>query len=330
METKILHTRTRAEREEAVSAAVELLRKGEVVGLPTETVYGLGADAGNDSAVAKIFEVKERPRFDPLIVHLPESAWVAKLGTLGPDDEEWLTKVLKHHWPGPLTVLLTHKALVSDLVTAGLPTVAVRVSAHPIFAEIVTRLGRPIAAPSANRFGRVSPTSAEDVKAELDGKIPLIIDAGPATHGVESTIIAPRGGGVEILRPGPITAEQLQSYVTVLPPNPAGGLRAPGQLPSHYAPATPLVLVDRLADFPRETGRRVGGLAWRAVNSKTFTDTRVLSAAGDLREAAANLFRCLRALDAAGLDMIVAERVPDVGLGTAILDRLTRAAAKRG
>jgi L-threonylcarbamoyladenylate synthase len=212
------------------------------------------------------------------------------------------------------------------LVTAGLKTVAVRLSAHPVLTEIIQSFGGPLAAPSANRFGRISPTSAEHVQDELDGLIPLIVDAGPTTHGLESTIIALRNGRIEILRRGPVTQEQLAEFGEVAVSDQGRDLEAPGQLPSHYAPRTRLILVDDPASFVCPTGKRCGLLGWKRPERDQFAEVRRLSKRQDLVEAATNLFRCPRELDGQKLDLIVAEKVPDEGLGAAINDRLRRAA----
>jgi L-threonylcarbamoyladenylate synthase len=309
------------------TAAVELLRKGEIVALPTETVYGLAADAFNPIAVAKIFEAKERPRFDPLIVHLPNREWMEKIVNLPAGDTQLILKLAKKFWPGPFTIVLPKREIVPDIVTAGLDTVAVRMSANSAFAEIVHELDQPLAAPSANRFGRVSPTTAQHVLDELDGRIPLIIDAGPTQHGIESTIVRVRENSIDILRRGLITAEQLSKFAKInIVASPEQKISAPGQLLSHYAPKTPLRLIDSAELFSHQNNQRAGLLAWRSVRAeRKFVAVRRLSERQDLREAAANLFRCLRELDALGLDVIVAERVPSRGLGAAILDRLERA-----
>ena len=317
-----------------------MLRKGEVVALPTETVYGLAADALNADAVTKIFEAKERPRFDPLIVHLPDPDWLKKIVDLPAKDRQLILKLAGTFWPGPFTIVLPRKAIIPDIVTAGLDTVAVRISAHPVFSKIVREVDRPLAAPSANRFGRISPTTAQHVQDELGGRIPLIINAGPTEHGIESTIIAIRDGKIDILRRGPITAEQLSIFgrVDVVT---SKKISSPGQLPKHYAPKTPLRLIDDARTFVPENNQRVALLAWKTSRkgdlqivpavgdrrSLKFVAVRQLSEKQDLREAAANLFRCLRELDQANLDFIVAEKVPDEGLGSAIMDRLRRAAA---
>ena len=563
-----IHDRRGRSQTAATERAVQLLRKGEVVALPTETVYGLAADALNPIAVAKIFEAKERPRFDPLIVHLPDKQWLERLAKIDNRSRAQIEKLITQFWPGPLTLVLDRQPIVPEIVTAGLETVAVRISSHPVFAEIISAFGKPLAAPSANRFGRISPTTARHVFDELSGRIPLIIDAGPTAHGIESTIIAVRDNKIDILRRGPITAEELRglgfqprldrqdadstaagfqpmdSYKEIqihrgtylphwtqegptyavtfrlgdaLPANviedweferrdiiarahrqnrqateaeqlrlaelfsqkvesyldaghgkcwlrdekvakivrdallhfqgkrydlaawcvmpnhvhvivrPIGGhtlseilhtwksftaqqanrllhrkskfwqpesydhlirneqdlrnqvryviknpektglrswpwvgvcgtglrpmpdrqdadatcVRAPGQLASHYSPKTPLRLIDNAESFPLVKNYRVGLLAWNAKPRKgdlqiarrrtrdrrslKFAAVRILSEHQNLREAAANLFRCLRELDDLDLDLIVAERVPAQGLGAAILDRLERA-----
>jgi L-threonylcarbamoyladenylate synthase len=311
--------------------AVELLQKGEIVALPTETVYGLAADALNPVAVAKIFEAKERPRFDPLIVHLPGENWLERVARMDSRSFALAKKLIAQFWPGPLTLVLDRQPIVPELVTAGLDTVAVRMSSHPVFAEIISAFGKPLAAPSANRFGRTSPTTAQHVLDELSGRIPLIVDGGPATHGIESTIIALSEDKVRILRRGPITEEELRR-VGLQPTFDRqcadATVRAPGQRPSHYAPETPLQLVDDATLFVPKPNQRVALLAWKPVGEeKRFAAIRRLSPEQSLREGAANLFRYLRELDSLeAVDLIVAERVPAQGLGAAILDRLERAA----
>lgn len=326
MKTEIVSAVT--ERDEAVRRAVELLGRGEAVALPTETVYGLAADALREEAVLKIFQAKSRPRFDPLIVHLPEADAVEHVAFIDETVRPIFNRLQKQFWPGPLTFIFPRRAVIKDLVTAGLKTVAVRVSAHPILAEIIQSFGGPLAAPSANRFGRISPTTAEHVQEELDGLIPLIVDAGPTTHGLESTIIALRNGRIEILRRGPVTQEQLAEFGEVAVNESTLHPEAPGQLPSHYAPKTPLILVDDPATFVCPPGKRCGLLGWKRPERDQFAEVRRLSKRQDVVEAATNLFRYLRELDGQKLDLIVAEKVPDEGLGAAINDRLGRAAAK--
>jgi len=308
------------------NSAVELLRQGEAVALPTETVYGLAADALNPIAVAKIFEAKGRPRFDPLIIHLPDPGWLEKVADPLEQDRRLVSSLAEKFWPGPFTMVLPKHDIIPEIVTAGLETVAVRISAHPIFSEIVSAFGKPLSAPSANRFGRISPTTAKHVLDELNGHIPLIIDAGPTTHGIESTIVAVHDGKIDILRRGPITSEQLSKFGEVGIATEREKISVPGQLPSHYAPKTPLRIVDNLKSFTPMTNERYALLAWTPIkNDERFVAIRNLSRQQDLREAAANLFRYLRELDALDVDLIVAERVPGEGLGAAILDRLQRA-----
>jgi L-threonylcarbamoyladenylate synthase len=318
--------RRRQPQTAATERAVELLRKGEIVALPTETVYGLAADALDSIAVAKIFEAKERPRFDPLIVHLPGENWLERVAKIDNRSRAPIEKLIAQFWPGPLTLILDRQPIVPEIVTAGLDTVAVRMSSNPVFAEIISAFGKPLAAPSANRFGRISPTTAQHVFDEVGGRIPLIIDAGPTAHGIESTIIAVHDNKIDILRRGPITAEQLAEFGKVDIVRASQKISAPGQLASHYAPKTPLRLIDNAESFVPVKDRRVGLLAWNAsIPEEGFAAVRTLSQRQDLRETAANLFRCLRELDELNLDLIVAERVPAQGLGAAILDRLERA-----
>ena len=321
------------------AAAIELLRRGNIVALPTETVYGLAADALNPIAVAKIFEAKERPRFDPLIVHLPNREWLEKIVDLPAYDQKLILELADKLWPGPFTMVLPRREIVPEIVTAGLDTVAIRISAHPVFAEIIDAFTKPLAAPSANRFGRVSPTRAQHVLDELEERIPLIVDAGATQHGIESTIVTVRNGRIGILRRGPITAEQLSGFADVVSVARTHQIASPGQLPSHYAPKTALRLIDNAEAFAPHKNKRVGLLTWsggfpasarrfKKPTSTGFAAVRTLSDRGDLREAAANLFRYLRELDALGLDLIVAERIPSGGLGAAIMDRLERASQR--
>jgi L-threonylcarbamoyladenylate synthase len=316
VKTKIVSAQERAK-------AIKLLRAGEVVALPTETVYGLAADALNPGAVAKIFEAKERPRFDPLIVHLPRREALEEIAII---DSPIVSQLIEEFWPGPLTIILRRRPIVPDIVTAGLDTVAVRMSAHPVFSEIVSALNRPLAAPSANRFGRISPTSAQHVLDELGGRIPLIVDGGMTEHGLESTIVRIRGGVIDVLRQGPVTGAMLARFGEVCETASSGFVIAPGQLPSHYAPRTRLIAVENLKEFVAPAGKRIGVLARSSASVLPPSGAiRYLSEQGDLREAATNLFRMLRELDAENLDLIVAELVPEEGIGLAINDRLRRA-----
>lgn len=309
-----------------VSRAVDLLRAGEAVALPTETVYGLAADALQEEAIVKIFEAKSRPRFDPLIVHLPDADWIDRVAIVREPLRSLFEQLHNQFWPGPLTFVFPRQPVIPDIVTAGLETVAVRLSSHSVFRQIMSEFGRPLAAPSANRFGRISPTAAGHVRDELDGLIPLIVDAGPTLHGLESTIVALRNERIEILRRGPVTEDQLAAFGEVMVAGATGTPEAPGQLPSHYAPRTPLMLAENAASFRPVEGKRAGLLSWNAEADPRFAEIRFLSKTQDLTEAATNLFRLVRELDDCLLDLIVAETVPDEGLGAAINDRLRRAA----
>lgn len=328
--------------QDAVREACALLRAGEIVALPTETVYGLAADALNPDAVAKVFAAKERPAFDPLIVHIASRGDLKHVAVVPEEIAEVVQKLTSAFWPGPLTLILPKHPDVPDLVTSGLPTVAVRQSAHPVFRAINKELGRPIAAPSANRFGRISPTSASAVMKELGGRIPLIVDAGACSEGVESTIISiePREGKKPVFRlhrAGPVTKEMLQDFGKVEKVRERAGElpHAPGQLPSHYAPLTPLVLLENPAGFKPVPGKKYGLLSYRGEDDSPYVnlhDWEVVEAlspgSGKLAEAAIRLFYVMRLLDEAGLDAIIAEPVSETGLGVAIMDRLRRAAAK--
>jgi L-threonylcarbamoyladenylate synthase len=304
-----------------------MLAAGDLVALPTETVYGLCGAALDPMACARIFEAKERPLSDPLIVHLPDLGWLERLAT----PNVLAIRLAEQFWPGPLTMVLPRSDLVPEIVTSGQRGVALRMSAHPVFRQVAQTYGKPIAAPSANRFGRVSPTTAGHVMAELEGRIPLIVDGGPCLHGLESTILLVRDQGVEILRHGPVTAELLFDFGITLLPGKADVL-APGSMESHYAPRTPLWIL-RLGDadsFRRESKRwprKTGLLLW-ARSGEGFATVEYLSRKQDLREAAANLYGALRRLDDAGLDLIVAEAVPEIGLGVAIMERLRKAASR--
>jgi L-threonylcarbamoyladenylate synthase len=311
---------------DAIERAAKLLAAGELVAVPTETVYGLAADARNDRAVATIFQVKERPLFDPLILHLPEKSWVKRLSKLDAEQEKLVAALIERFWPGPLTLLLPKSEEVSDLVTASLPTVALRMPANLVVRAILLRGGFPIAAPSANRFGRVSPTSAEHVLEELGSKIPLIIDDGPTKLGLESTIVEPTGGKKLVLhRPGPITEAVLAEFGAVESADLKGSIKAPGQTLSHYAPDKPVRLIAK-GDVPPDSAE-AGLLAWgQSAQGSRFRVTRSLSESCDLVEAASRLFSLLRAMDREPVTAIYVEKVPETGIGKAIMNRLYRAA----
>ena len=327
----MLATKTPAELAAAADAAAHILADGQPVALPTETVYGLAADALRPEAVVKIFEAKERPFFDPLIVHLPTREWLERVATIPPGNRALIEALIAQYWPGPLTLVLPRTGMIPDIVTSGLETVAVRMSAHAVFRAVINRVGKPLAAPSANRFGRISPTDAAHVRSELAGRIPLIVDGGTTEHGLESTILKIEGGGMQVLRAGPVTIEELARFGEAR--YVAAGARpdAPGQLQSHYAPRTPLHLIaaGSLRSHLNTRAERAGFLAWQQrPEGLKWQPCEVLSPSGDLREAAATLFARMRRLDEAGLDVIYAESVPEHGLGIAIMDRLRKAAAE--
>ena len=312
---------------DASEAAVYLLSGGFPVALPTETVYGLAAWATNPDAVLRVFTVKDRPKFDPLIVHLPDVSWLDGVAEIPAQDRPLVDRLVKKFWPGPLTLVLPKKDLIPDIVTGGLGTVAVRISADPIFQTVIQSFGQPLAAPSANRFGRISPTTARHVMEELGGKIHLIVDGGPTTHGVESTVITLRGSDIWILRSGPVTAEDLRPFAKTVANASRGPMpEGPGQLKSHYAPKTPMKLLQPDERPVGDPKRCMGLLAWCSNDDANgFKAVEILSRNGDMRAAAASLFAKLRVLDAAGLELIVAEPVPEEGLGFAINDRLRKA-----
>jgi L-threonylcarbamoyladenylate synthase len=302
------NTRILPEGPEAIAEAAELILAGQVVAMPTETVYGLAADATNGEAVARIYEAKGRPRFNPLIVHVRDIDEASEIAHFCAEAQS----LVAAHWPGPLTLVLPlrENGRVASLVTAGLPTIALRAPAHPAMRALLAAVGRPLAAPSANASGRLSPTLAEHVLASLDGRIPLIVDAGPTAHGLESTIVALTGGPPRLLRPGPIDL--------ALDVAPADAIEAPGQLASHYAPTKPLRLNARAA----EAGEWLIGFGEVAGESS-------LSPTGDLIEAAANLFELLHEADSAGRPAIAVAPIPESSIGAAINNRLRRAAAPR-
>lgn len=326
MKTQIAPVRTSTQRADAIEAAVYLLTGGYPVALPTETVYGLAAWALNPDAVFRIFNAKERPKFDPLIVHLPSVDWLKDLCVIPKDDLDLVQKLTDRFWPGPLTLVLPRNPIVPDVVTAGLDTVAVRISAHPLFKEIIEGFGQPLAAPSANRFGRISPTTAAHVFEELGGRIHLIVDDGPCEIGVESTIVIPCKGVLWVMRDGPVTRRQLWDFAEVKTLPRKKLPQGPGQLKSHYAPRTPLTLLPP-DTVPLPAGRGpVGLLAWCSPPLvKGFAHIEILSQTGNYQEAAATLFSKLRILDSMGMNSIVAESVSEEGLGIAIMDRLRKA-----
>ena len=324
---------------ELADDAVSLLQAGEVVALPTETVYGLAADALNEEAVAKVFAVKGRPSFDPLIVHLAGWRDIRKVAEIPAEIDEVVRELTKEYWPGPLTLVLPKKPEVPTAVTAGLPTVAIRVSAHEVMREVAKQVG-PIAAPSANLFGRISPTSALAVVAELDGKIPLIIDGGACREGLESTIIKIEPGEkkplITILRPGPITREELRKFGTVKKARPDKDkkIEVPGQTPSHYAPSARVQIISKDEDFQPEEGLKYALLSYRGDSKweeahEWVAQDALSPGSGKLAEAGVRLFHLLRKMDEAQPDVILVESLAETGVGVAMMDRLRRASAEK-
>ena len=319
-----------ATSKEAITLAAEVIRKGGLVAFPTETVYGLGCDALNPEAVARVFEAKQRPSFDPLIVHIADKGALDRLAeAISPGDY----RLMERFWPGPLTLLLPKRARVPDLVTAGLPTIAVRMPAHPVAQALIRESAVPIAAPSANPFGYVSPTCAQHVADGLGEGVDLILDGGPCPLGVESTIISMIGNRPELLRPGGITLEEINLVVgTVVQARGRLAMAAPGLIARHYATRTPLsILTAQEEQLVMPRSERAGLLSVTKPRHPPhkYCSIEVLSASGDLREAAQHLFAALRRLDAQGLDRLYAEACDERGLGLAIMDRLRRCAAPR-
>ena len=313
----------------AIDAAAAALRAGEVVAFPTETVYGLGADALNERAVAQVFAVKNRPRFDPLIVHLPDKATVLQYAAVV---DARAVALMERFWPGPLTLVLRKRPLIPDLVTAGLDTVALRVPAHPVALALLRAVGRPIAAPSANPFGYVSPTTALHVREMLGDAIGLILDGGPCTVGIESTVCALTETDAVVLRPGGVTVEEIEAVIgpVAVAASSQADPRSPGTLPRHYSPHVPLTLLAPGESLPSPgKGQRVGLLTLTPrADVEGYVVVEALSKDGNLLEAAANLFAALRRLDGLGLERVVIEPMPERGIGRAIMDRLRRAAAR--
>ena len=302
-------TQRLAADEQGIARAVELLRGGGIVALPTETVYGLAARADSADAVARIFAAKGRPKFNPLIVHLASAAEAERYAEFGPAARA----LAKAHWPGPLTLVLPRRrdVALAPAISAGLPTIALRCPAHPVMRAVLAALDLPLAAPSANASGFVSPTNAAHVLATLDGRIDAVVDAGPCSDGLESTIVAVRSDGrIEHFRPGPVDIAASINTTT--------DIEAPGQLASHYAPGKPLRLNATTHD---EDEYKIG--------FGVIEGDITLSTGGDLGEAAARLYHCLHEAAAAAQPRIAVAPIPDRGLGRAINDRLRRAAAPR-
>ena len=308
-----------------IDRAAALLRSGAVVAFPTETVYGLGADAFDARAVARIFEIKARPTFDPLIVHVVSEAMLARVADAVPARARTL---IEYFWPGPLTLVLRKRAEIPALVSAGLETVAVRMPAHPVARALIECAETPLAAPSANPFGYLSPTRAEHVAEMLGERVDCILDGGATEHGVESTIVMLEPEPT-LLRPGAIAVEAIEAVIGPLVREISDEARplAPGRLEQHYAPHTRVRIVDDAALVPSSERAGAALLAFHRA-PEGYGEVRVLSERGDLREAAAHLFEYLHELDRSGVARIDAERVPSEGIGLAINDRIERAAVR--
>lgn len=343
METRLVVVDPLAPDPEVIAAVAQIIRRGGLVAFPTETVYGLGANALDPAAVRRIFEAKGRPSDNPLIVHVAEAAQLAVVA----EPISQVEVLARRFWPGPLTVVVPRRPAVPDETTAGLDTVAVRVPDHPVALALIRASGCPIAAPSANRSGRPSPTRAAHVWADLRGSIEMILDGGEAGIGLESTVVDLTLDPPVLLRPGGVTLAELEEVLGRVRVDPAvmgaaaGPVRSPGMKYRHYAPATRCVLVEgppgavaahiaARIRAERAAGRRVGVLASRE-HAPSYEADRVCVAGSrrDPAELARNLFHCLRELDAAGLDLLFLEGVEDTGLGMAVMNRLRRAAGYR-
>lgn len=346
METEVVKIGAEQEMDQAIARAAQTIRAGRLVAFPTETVYGLGANALDGDAAKRIFEAKGRPHNDPLIVHLSSPA---ELPTVAQNISQRVWSIAEMFWPGPLTLILRKHPRVPDIVTAGLETVALRVPSHPIAHAIIRESGLPVGAPSANRFGHTSPTTAQHVLADLNGRVDLIVDAGPTPFGVESTVLDMTSDPPAVRRPGAVTLEALRGAlgeVELVSPLLDDGqhetAKSPGTHSRHYAPNMPLFFMvgnreralaamERLADSYLKQGKQVGLLLLREdtlrFDEQTFT-VRILGSETDYDGVARRLFSALRELEAAGVDLVLVRSLESTGLGLTINDRLTRAAAE--
>jgi len=307
---------------EEIALAAAHIREGKLVAFPTETVYGLGANALNPTAVAKIFEMKERPVFDPLIVHIASIDDINKLTAV---DDERVRLLADKFWPGPLTMILPKSEIVPDLVTSGLETVGIRMPAHPVAQELIRLAGCPIAAPSANKFGQLSPTKARHVQKQLPD-VDFLLDGGSSEVGIESTIISLIEKGFEILRHGFITKEDIEQYIPYHEPHPGEkkNIVSPGMLKSHYSPEKPLYITGETNKLTDRS--KAGYLSWTGNDTAGYKQVEVLCEKGDLRQCAVNLFAAIHRLEESDVEYIIAEAVPEQGIGIAIMDKLKKAA----
>lgn len=312
---------------ETISHAIELLRNGDVIAFPTETVYGLGANAFDTSAVLKIFELKRRPQFDPLIVHIPS---IDDIVSLVIDPPSIVFDLADHFLPGPLTLVCHKRSIVPDLVTSGLSTVAIRIPSHPIAQKLLREFGKPIAAPSANLFGKLSPTRAEHVHKSLGNRL-FVIDGGESSVGIESTILDVTRNPPVLLRQGGISQEEIEHVIGTIEKDiqHSSNPKVPGQLPHHYSPNTPLVVLHSVESILKISIENYGVLlpspSIELPSDSSCKAIRFLSTSGDVREMAINFFSMLHELDDLNLDTIFAVQVPEIGIGNAINDRLKRA-----
>ncbi|HCW08609.1 MAG TPA: threonylcarbamoyl-AMP synthase [Cytophagales bacterium] len=308
--------------------AKELLEQGKLVAIPTETVYGLAGNALDSSSVAKIFEVKNRPYFDPLIVHVPDIDSVSKYAEEIPAKAKLL---MNEFWPGPITFLLTKKPIIPDLVTSGLDRVGIRCPHHSLTHELLKSLSFPLAAPSANPFGYVSPTTPQHVNDQLGDKIDYILDGGECNVGIESTIVGFENDETIVYRVGGLSVEKIELIVgdVKVQTQSVSNPHAPGQLQSHYAPRKILKVGNIQELLIQNKGKRIGILSFqKKYSGEEINQQIILSHSGDLKEAAQKLFSALRELDKSNVEIILTEEVPNIGLGRAINDRLNRAAVK--
>ncbi len=303
--------------------AAKHIREGRLVAFPTETVYGLGANALDPLAVAKIFELKERPTFDPLIVHIASLDDIRKLTA---SDDERVYLLAERFWPGPLTMILPKSNLVPDIVTSGLQTVGIRMPNHPIALELIRKSGCPIAAPSANKFGQLSPTQAKHVSKQLPD-VDFLLDGGEAQVGIESTIISLNEQGFEILRHGVITREEIETIIPfyAVPERDKTNIVSPGMLKSHYSPEKPIYLINE--NLPADIDKsKAGLLSFSGENTANYQIVELLAPDKDLKTCAVNLFAAIHRLEESDVEYILAEPVPETGIGIAIMDKLRKAA----
>lgn len=306
-----------------INKAATIIKEGGIVAFPTETVYGLGANALNTIAVAKIFELKGRPKFDPLIVHIAE---IKDIKFLSFSDDNRIFELAEKFWPGPLTVVIPKSTIVPDIVTAGLPTVGIRMPKNPIALELIKKSGCPIAAPSANKFGKISPTTAKHVKKYFP-KIDFILDGGKTEFGIESTVIKLNAKGFEILRHGIITKEEIESIIPYYSEGKNDVIASPGMIKSHYSPNKPLYILNETIKSKIDRSKS-GLISFSGTDTEGYRKVVLLTKEYNLIEAASNLFEAIHNLEESEVEIIIAEPVPEKGIGVAIMDRLKKAAYK--